>query len=253
MDSSSVTHIGSRGAYHPDFRGLASGQVRAARKQLGLGHESFAAYLGRQLGWSVLPATVARWEEGAVPPGDVLLACSGQVPEQALLEAVPGTLGAGTLAGTWVTCYHFSDPPKCHADIAHLEAVSGRRVQVTNYPPEPRTEGHSAAFRNEIEALLVNRHLTGFWKNTSDARYFGAVHLAVMPGETVMEGYFTNFVDDVHVSAGFWKWVRVEPASLAGADLAAVTLRDPAELYALLEHHSQYDAPLALTALGEVA
>jgi hypothetical protein len=91
------------------------------------------------------------------------------------------------------------------------------------------------------------------WKNTNDTRYFGALHLSILPGETVMEGFFTNLMSDVHVGTGFWKWVRLEPGSLEGADLPAMTLRAPAELHALLESHSQYDAPLALTALGEVA
>ena len=100
---------------------------------------------------------------------------------------------------------------------------------------------------------MANRHLSGSWKNVSDARYFGAVHLAVLPGETVMEGFYTGLGSDIAVITGFWKWVRVEPGSLAGADLSALTLRDPAELYALAEHHTQYDAPLALAELGEVA
>jgi hypothetical protein len=249
----SVISLAGRAGYRPDLGSRASAQVSAARGELHLSHEDFAAYLSERVSWAVAPGAVALWEQGSVPPGDILLACDGQVPGRELLEAVPASFTADTLSGAWVTCYRFSQPPKCHADIARLEVTSGRHVRITNYPPEPRTEGHAAPFHNEIEALLAGRHLVGCWKNTNDARYFGALHLSVLPGETVMEGYYTNFVDDVHVGAAFWKWVRVEPGSLAGTDLSAMTLHDPARLHALLEAHSQYDAPLALTALGEVA
>lgn len=249
----SVISLAGRPGYRADYRGLACAQIRTARAKLRLGHEGFAAYLSEMVGWEVPPGAVARWEQGSVPPGDILLAVLGHAPSQALLEAVPHSFTADTLAGAWVTCYLFSSPPRVHADIACVEAVSARRVRITNYPPEPRTEGHATAFRNEIEALLSGRHLTGCWKNTSDARYFGAIHLAVMPGETVMEGFYTNFANDVTVGTGFWKWVRVEPASLAGADLASVILRDPAEIRALIDQHSYCDAPLSLTALREVA
>jgi hypothetical protein len=53
---------------------LASGQVSAARAKLGLSHAEFADYLGDLLGWMVTPAAVERWEQGSIPPGDVLLA-----------------------------------------------------------------------------------------------------------------------------------------------------------------------------------
>jgi hypothetical protein len=196
---------------------------------------------------------VARWEDGSVPPGDVLLASNGEVPAQGLLAAVPASFTAETLAGCWLTCYRFSDPPKFHADIATVTAVSERSVRITNSPPQPRTQGHAFPFRNEISAELADRHLAGVWKNGSDARYFGTVHLAVLHGETVMEGFYTGLAADDRVATGSWKWVRLEPGSLEGADLSAMVLRDPAELFALAEHHTQYDAPLSLTALGEVA
>ena len=248
-----VVSLGARRGYRADYKGLACAQVRAARERLGLDHDGFAAHLGNLLGRRIPAHLARRWEESNVPPGDVLLASNGQVPLHSILETVPPSLTTETLRGAWVTCYQFGDPPRCHADIAHLEVISDRRVTITNYPPAPRTEGRAAPFRNEIEVLLANRHLVGYWKNVSDARYFGALQLAVLPGETVMQGFFTNFMSDIHVGTGFWKWVRVEPGSLAGADLPAMTLRDPAELYTLLENHSQYDAPLALSTLGEVA
>ena len=249
----SVISLAGRPGYRADFRGLASAQVRAAREKLRLDHEGFAAHLSEMVGWAVTPGVVARWEQGSVPPGDVLLASNGEVPAQGLLAAVPPSFSADTLAGAWLTCYQFSDPPKFHADIAGVSAVSERRVRITNCPPAPRTQGHAFPFRNEIDAEVAGRHLAGCWRNVSDATYFGTVHLAVLPGETVMEGFFTGLASDVRITTGAWKWVRLEPGSLEGADLSAMVLRDPAELFALAEQHTQYDAPLSLTALGEVA
>jgi len=106
-------------------------------------------------------------------------------------------------------------------------------------------------FCNEIEAQLANRHLIGHWKNTNDTRYFGSIHLAVLPGETVMEGYYTCFLSDIQVDAGRWKWVLLDPASLAGIELPQITLRQPASLHALIEQHSPCDPPLALGDIRE--
>lgn len=260
--AASVTSIGSRSAWQPDFRGLAAGHLRAARKKLGLDHAGFAAYLDRQLDWDVMPGTVARWEDGAaVPPGDVLLAAeavTGGDPDGAgkvaghLLAAVPHSFAAEALAGLWVTCYHFGHGADlhCHADIAQVTAESGRHIRAANHPPEPRSEGRASPFRNVIEAQLAGRHLVGQWRNTSDTRYFGSLQLAVLPGETVMEGYYAGVGSDIQVSTGYWKWVRLEPAD---TDLAAVGLRDPAVLYGLVMSRSQYDAPLTLSDVREDA
>jgi transcriptional regulator with XRE-family HTH domain len=251
--------------------------LRAARTALHLSQEELARAVRREGQLAGEPndcnkRLVQRWEAGIVttPRGTyarALEAVTGLPVERlgfglaedtrgtgpGLLEAVPQSLSAEVLSGAWVTSYCFSDPPKHHADIAHVEATSSRRVWITNYPPAPKTEGHAVPFLNEIDALLANRHLIGMWKNTNDARYFGAIHLSVMPGETAMEGWFTNFVDDVHVGTGFWKWVRIGPAGLESADLAALTLRDPGEIYKLLDEHTQYDPPMTISDLGEVA
>ena len=98
-----------------------------------------------------------------------------------LLASVPHSFSADILGGFWVTCYQFDSDRgiQCHADITQLTPQSGRRVTAKNYPPDPRTQGQASSFRNEIEAQLANRHLIGYWKNISDARYFGSVHLAV--------------------------------------------------------------------------
>src|SRR2546426_411822 len=163
-----------------------------------------------------------------------------------LLAAVAHSFSITALNGAWVTGYQFSQPARHHVDIAHVVAASDRVIRVENFPPEPRTEGHRAPYRNEIEAELVNRHLIGYWKNTNDARYFGALHLAVHPGEAVMEGFYTGFDSDVQVAIGPWKWVKLDPESLGGVDLSGVALQEPARLYGLLINHSQYNAPLTL-------
>jgi hypothetical protein len=47
-----------------------------------------------------------------------------------------------------------------------------------------------------------------------------------------------------------WKWVRLDPVSLSGVELPQVTLKDPGEIYELLEH-SAFDPPLTLGAVVE--
>ena len=249
----SVVSLAGRASYRADYGSIASQQVKTAREELGLDPDGFAAHLSGMVGWNVTAGVVARWEHGNVPPGDVLLACSGQVPAQSVLAAVAPAFTADTLEASWLTCYQFSSPPKFHADIAAVTAVSERRVRITNCPPAPRTQGHAFPFRNEIDAEVAGRGLIGCWRNTSDATYFGTIHLAVLPGEGVMEGFYTGLASDVRIITGAWKWVRLEPGSVAGADLAGMVLRDPAELFALAEGHTQYDAPLVITDLGEVA
>lgn len=168
-----------------------------------------------------------------------------------LLAGIAPSFPIATLAGAWVTGYQFGDPVKHHVDIAHVVVASDRMVTVQNFPPEPRTEAHSVPYRNEIEAELVNRHLIGFWKNTIDSRYFGAIHLAVLPGEAVMKGYYTSFNSDIEVGLGPWKWVKLDPQSLASVDLSEVELPEPGTVYSVLERHSEYDALLTLNEILE--
>jgi hypothetical protein len=174
-----------------------------------------------------------------------------QAPAGGLLTSVPPSFPAEALAGAWVTSYQFSEPAKRHVDVAHLTADGDRQLRATNYPPEPRTEGHPMPFRNVIEGQLVGRHLVGHWRNDSDARYFGAVQLAALPGENVLAGHYTGYASDIEVSRGRWTWVRLDPASLAGIDLGRVTLREPEDLAQLLDAYSQYDPPLPLAAIVE--
>jgi len=73
-NSGEVVSIRARTALRPDYKRLASGQVSAARARLGLSPAEFASYLADLLGWVVTPAAVEHWEQGSIPPGDVLLA-----------------------------------------------------------------------------------------------------------------------------------------------------------------------------------
>lgn len=253
--SADVVSLASHASYRPDYKRLACAQVLAAREALGMSRPEFSAYLGTLLGWKVTPEAAGHWEDGSVPPGDVLLACAAVTAGDplgglSLLEPVPPSFPADALAGPWVTCYQFSgaDGVHYHADIAHVTAESDRQVRAVNHPPEPRTEGRALAFRNEIRARLAGRHLLGEWKNVSDARYFGAVQLAVLPGETVMEGLYTGLASDIGVSSGHWKWIRLDARD---DDARAITLREPAVLHELMMNRPQYDAPLTLAEIRE--
>lgn len=251
----SVVSIGTR---RPDYSSLACGQIAAARRHLALDHAAFARLIEDMLGWDVLPETIAAWEDDVTPPGDVLLACSVAAQGTSglavpLLTAVPPGFPAEALAGSWVTVYQFSHAgrPHCHADIAHVTAESGSRIRAVNHPPDPRSEGRGRSFRNEIEAALAGRHVIGEWQNTSDTRYCGSMQLAVLPGEIVMQGYYTGVGSDIEVSTGLWKWVRLDADSMPDTGLAGVTLRDPAALYDLVMSHGQIDVPLTLADVTE--
>jgi hypothetical protein len=253
--SAEVVSIGIGGTHRPDYSRLACGQVAATRRVLELDLNEFTQLINDLTGWDVLPSAVAAWEDDVTPPGDVVLACFAATQGTPsltlpLLAAVPPAFPAEALAGPWVTSYEFphAGKPHYHADIAHI-AAEGNRILAVNYPPEPRSEGRRRPFRNEITASLYGRHLIGEWRNTSDTRYLGTLHLAVLPGEMVMHGRFSGVANDVAVSGGEWKWVRLEPGP--NVDLAGIALRDPHELHDLVMEHSQIDAPLTLADIGE--
>jgi hypothetical protein len=237
-----------------DLGAVASGHVSAARAETGLDLAAFASRLGSLLTWQPTAEVVMRWEQDTIPPGDVVLACSAITHGEAgvplpLLAAVPPAFPAAALAGPWVTVYDFAHAgkPHYHADIAWITAESGSRIRAVNHPPEPRSQGRRRPFRNEIEARLVGRHVVGEWQNRSDTRYCGGLQLAVLPGETVMQGTYSGVGSDIEVSSGAWKWVRLETAD----GLAEIILRDPAELHALVMSHSQPDVPLLLAEIRE--
>lgn len=242
--------------YRPDYSKLSSALVVAARTKLGMTHAQFADYLSDKLGWPVQESAVKRWETRKAPPGDAYGACrdiTDGSPELALplLAAIPNAFAVERLAGPWVTAYEFPSMGtiRHHADIATITTEGANRIRAVNHPPEPRSEGRSQAFRNEISAALVGRHLVGEYVNSSDTRYYGTVQLAVHPGEAVMEGVFAGVGSDVEVSSGGWKWVRLEAGP--DADLAGIRLRDPVELYELVMSRNRNDAPLKLADIEE--
>jgi hypothetical protein len=248
-----VISLAARPGYRPDLSAIACSQVAAARADAGLSLAEFAARLGPLLGWEPTAEAVKRWEEGTTPPGDVLLACSSaghEIPELEvpLLAVVPPAFPAAALDGYWVTAYQFrhGGQLRYHVDIANVTAAPGGRIQAVNHPPQPRTEGRPLPFHNEINAGLAGRHLVGEWRNTSDTRYYGSLHLAVLPGETVMEGWYSGVGSDVEVSSGSWKGVRLDPTTIPDDGLGKVLLGEPAAVHDAVMSHSQYGAPLGL-------
>lgn len=257
-----VVELRTRSGYRPDVRALARRRIISARRTLGCSAEAFASMLTPLVGWPVSGDAVNGWEIDSIPPGEVLAAADILAPSadpnghQALSEQpigkipslIPPSFSVEALAGWWVTSFQFSSGParKRHVDIAKIVVESDRFVTITNHPPTPRSEGRASPFYNDLEAQLANRHLLGHWKNSSDTRYFGTFHLAVLPGETVMAGYYTGFASDVEVSTGPWKWIRLDEDSIADVDVTAVKLRDPAELGARIEDHTPYQPALTL-------
>lgn len=244
-----VVDLRTRPGYRADFAALARRRVLDARRSLDLSPMEFAEMLTSLVGWPVSAKALEAWEGKTSPPGEVLVAIdtltNGSGHALSVLDAVPPSFTAETLCGAWVTCFRFGPAParKSHVDIAQISEVGGW-LAITNSPPIPRSEGRASPFRNDLDAQLVNRHLIGRWKNCSDARYFGTFQLAVLPGETVMAGYYTGFGSDVEVSTGPWKWVRI--AEDPGSDLSALKLRNPAELGTLIEQHTPYNPALTL-------
>ena len=92
--SSGATVIGLAGrrGYQPDWAGMVSGRLRAAREKLGMDHEAFASYLSEALGYFVEAYCLERWERGvAVPPADVCLAAdnAAQGPPRTAFTPAP--------------------------------------------------------------------------------------------------------------------------------------------------------------------
>jgi hypothetical protein len=243
-----VVAIGSRGTRRVDFKAIAVQRLKKARENLALDRAGFAAALTERVGWRVTEAAVTGWERGATPPGDVLLAAEQGTlvaPPGTLLGVVPQSFPAAALEGWYVTSYQFTHggKPQHHADIARITAESDRHL--SGVTGAARTEGRAVPFRNEIEACLASRHVVGTWKNTSDARYFGNVHLAVLPGEMVMDGWYTGFASDITVSIGHWRWVRLDAEPETG-----VVLAQPATVHDLVMNRSEYDGPLTIADIG---
>jgi hypothetical protein len=159
-------------------------------------------------------------------------------------------LPINSLAGYWVTCFKF-DKTMHHIDISNIIPESDRIATVTNFVPTPRSEGRASGFQNVVNVELVNRHLIGTWKNANDNYYFGSTHLAILPGETMIEGYYTGFENDVTIMTSRWRWIRLDPASLHEVNLGQVVLKDPRLAYNLLDKYTHTDSPIKLTEIVE--
>jgi DNA-binding transcriptional regulator YhcF (GntR family) len=212
-------------------------------------HEQLASQFGVSIG------TIKR-ALGELQGASVIVSRQGQGAfvrtRRSLLDSVPQSFSAETLAGLWATSYKFKLHGGIfhHADITRITAKTSRRLTARNYPPDPQTEGHVPSFRNDIEAQLANRHVIGQWRNVSDTRYFGSLHLAVLTGEAVMEGYYTGFTSDIEVDVGRWKWVRLDPLTVSGVELAEIVLKEPEAVYGVLERSNQ-GIPLPLAAIAD--
>ncbi|MGL5809605.1 MAG: hypothetical protein ACRCYQ_06660 [Nocardioides sp.] len=116
--------------------------------------------------------------------------------------------------------------------------------------PELDTVTSFPAFRNEIDAQLASRHLVGHWKNLSDTRYFGSLHLAILPEENVMTGYYTAYATDISVAAMPWTWIRLSQISLSGVDVARVRIKEPATIHEIV-HSRTSTGPIDLSEITE--
>ncbi len=168
-----------------------------------------------------------------------------------MLATVDPGLDPALLAGLWVTGYLISGGYR-HVDLSTI-TVTGSLVMSRNYPPAPRFEGHSAGHETDITARLFGRHLMGHFRNRNDRYYFGSLHLAVLPGETILDGYYTGFLNDTSVVAQSWRWVLVDPRSVDGIDLNTVALGEPAAVYDAIAGRNQFDGPIALAEVVETA
>lgn len=163
-----------------------------------------------------------------------------------LLSAIKPAVEPEHLTGLWATAFSFDNCD--HVDLSVITAAHNK-LAAKNSPPEPRTEGHARGFHNDIEFSLFGRHLIGHWRNTSDSYYFGTVHLAVLPGETVLDGYYSAVLSDTQVVSDRWRWIRVEPRSADGIALDTITLAEPSRLYSTIIEHPAHGSPIPLAQL----
>jgi len=230
----SVVSIGSHTGYQPDFRGLASSQVRAARERLHLDYEGFARYLGALVGWTVMPDTVARWEEGAVPPGDVVLAAAmaaderyGLDREEAMstgggpwIPLVDPEAAQGPLTGIWRSTYQYVSSGRGDQTFSsehHVVLVQyGARLQVRSLP-------ESAPSLVKMDLTVNGQTVTGTWSEQTNpdgyyggSVYHGAMQMLLVATGNKMSGQWVGFGRDFDVNTGPWTLKRV--AASAGRE-----------------------------------
>jgi len=220
--SAGVVSIGSRAGYRPDFRGLASAQLRVAREKLGLDLEAFASYLGNLVDWTVMAATVERWEEGAVPPGDILLAAAVAADERYGLDVdqamgvgdgpwiplVDQQAAQGPLTGVWLSRYEFVSSSRGNQTFTSEHYVVliqyGSNIQVRSLPD-------TAPSRVAMDLTVNGQVLTGTWTERTDpdghysgSTYHGAIQMLVGATGDRMAGQWVGFGRDFDVNNGAW-------------------------------------------------
>ncbi len=168
------------------------------------------------------------------------------------LDSIPQRFDTDDLVGLWVTCFEFTSGMEAavHADVLELTVTSERVLRGVTTGPEPRTARHQRPYRSMVEMQLADRHLVGTWRNLSDDRYFGSIHLAVQDGKTLMTGHYTSFDSDARVGTGPWRWVRVDPAT-TGDDLDAMRMRDPDLVHRLVSDYPKHSGPVHLDDVAE--
>ncbi len=169
-------------------------------------------------------------------------------PNSELLTPVRAGVELASLAGLWVTCYLVDN---CHHVDLSTITITEDAVTAKNYPPQSRIEGHASGYANDIAAGLFGRHLIGQWRNVNDRYFYGSIHLAVLPGEMVLDGYYTAVATDTAVTAGRWRWVRVEPGSADGVDLSTVALGEPHRLHEVILGRTRFEGPIPLNEVTE--
>jgi hypothetical protein len=169
------------------------------------------------------------------------------------LDSVPQRFAAADLAGLWVTVFTFTSVGETafHADVVDVTLTTERQLRAVTSGPEPRTAERQRPYRSLVEARLADRHLVGTWRNLSDDRYFGSIHLAVKTGQTLMVGHYTSYNSDEEVGTGPWRWARLDPATTQGVDFTGRRLRNPEILNNLLCNHHKHAALLGLNDVTE--
>lgn len=167
-----------------------------------------------------------------------------------VLAGVRPAVDASDLTGLWVTSYVVDGMH--HADLSVLTTTKDG-VAARNYPPSPRLEGQACGYANDIEAGIFGRHVIGRWRNVNDRYFYGSIHLAVLPGELTMDGFYTAVQSDTAVASEPWKWARVDSGSAAGVELTTLTVKEPRVIYELLCERTRFDHAVALADVTEPA
>lgn len=169
-----------------------------------------------------------------------------------VLSSITPAIEPAILEGLWVTGYLLGGTRQRHVDLSTITAT-GTGIKSRNYPPRPRVEGDGFGHETETSAKLFGRNIMGHFRNTNDRYFYGSLHLSVLPGENILDGYYTGFTNDTHVVAEPWRWIRIEQGSVAGVDLSLVVLGEPGAVYDAIVKHPQLGGPIALREIIETS